>query len=297
MYLDTQGKENTMDDIPRDPAVWKRQQREQWSNVAQGWRRRWVAYERGAQPLSDRLMELAHVAPGHTVLDIATGIGEPAMTAAHQVGPSGRVVAIDQAPQMLEVARERMQAARIETVEFVEGDAEAVTLPLDSFDAVVCRSGLQIFHTPVDTLARLRTCLVPGGWLAVAVWGNPSQVPIIALPFSVFSRGLSQPPSPPSGPNPFALAEPAKLAQVLRDAGFTSVRCESFPVTFEFASVDELLGHLGDVSAPIRMIMTTLSPFGQDEFWKKLAEAVAQFMDANGVIRLPNACLVAAGQR
>lgn len=122
----------------------------------------------------------------------------------------------------------------------MEGDAEAVTLPPDFFDAVVCRWGLQFFHTPVDTLARLRTSLVPGGWLAVAVWGDPSQVPIIALPFSVFSRGLSQPPSPPSGPNPFVLAEPTRLAQALRQAGLTSVRCESFRVTFEFAS-EELI--------------------------------------------------------
>jgi protein-L-isoaspartate O-methyltransferase len=112
-----------MDDTPRDPAVWKRQQREQWSNVAQGWRRRWAAFERGAQPLSDRMMELAHVAPGHKVLDVATGIGEPAMTAARKAGPSGSVVAIDQAPQMLEVARERMQAAGIGTAEFVAGDS------------------------------------------------------------------------------------------------------------------------------------------------------------------------------
>jgi ubiquinone/menaquinone biosynthesis C-methylase UbiE len=184
-----------MDDIPRDPAVWKREQSSQWSHVAQGWQRRWVAFERGAQPLSDRIMELAHIAPGHKVLDVATGIGEPAMTAARKVGPSGRVVAIDQAPQMLEVARERMQAAGIETVEFVEGDAEAVTLPPGSFDAVVCRWGLMFFYHPVGTLSRLRNSLVPGGWLAVAVWGDPSHVPIIALPFSVFSRGLSQPPA------------------------------------------------------------------------------------------------------
>lgn len=286
-----------MNDTPHDPAVWKHQQREQWSHVAQGWQRRWVAFERGAQPLSDRLMELAHVAPGHTVLDVATGIGEPAMTAARRVSSSGRVVAIDQAPQMLEVARARMQAAAIETVEFVEGDAEVMELSPDSFDAVVCRWGLQFFHAPVDTLARLRNSLAPGGWLAVALWGEPSRVPIISLPFSVFSRGLSQPPAPPSGPNPFALAEPTRLAQVLRDAGLTSVQCESFLVTFEFASVDELLGHLGDVSAPIRMIMATLSPVDQTEFWKKLAEAAAQFADADGVIRLPNACLVAAGQR
>ena len=286
-----------MDDTHRNPAVWKRQQREQWSNVAQGWRRRWTAFERGAQPLSDRMMELAHVVPGHTVLDVATGIGEPAMTAARRAGPSGRVVAIDQAPQMLDVARERMQAAGIGTVEFVEGDAEAVALPLDSFDAVACRWGLMFFHNPVGTLARLRNSLVPGGWLAVAVWGEPSQVPLISLPFSVFSRELSQPLSLPSGPNPFALSEPTKLEQVLHDAGFANVQCELFPVTFEFASVDELLGHLGDVSAPIRMIMATLSPLDQAEFWKKLAEAATRFADADGVVHLPNACLVAAGQR
>jgi hypothetical protein len=87
------------------------------------------------------------------------------------------------------------------------------------------------------------------------------------------------------------------LEQALHDAGFANVRCEPFTVTFEFASVDKLLGHLGDVSAPIRMIMATLSPLDQAEFWKKLAEAAAQFADADGGIRLPNACLVATGQR
>src|SRR5260370_6406082 len=118
--LRTGGKDSTMGDTHIDPAVFKAQQREQWSNVAQGWRRRWAAFEQGAQPLSDRMMNLAHVAPGQRVLDVATGIGEPAMTAARQVGPSGSVVAIDQAPQMLAVARERMQAAGIRTVEVVE---------------------------------------------------------------------------------------------------------------------------------------------------------------------------------
>ena len=57
------------------------------------------------------------------------------------------------------------------------------------------------------------------------------------------------------------------------------------------------LGHLGDVSAPIRMIMATLSPLDQDQFWKKLAEAAAQFTDADGALRLPNAYLVAVSQR
>jgi len=118
-----------------------------------------------------------------------------------------------------------------------------------------------------------------------------------SLPFSVLSSELGQPPSLPSGPSPFALSEPTRLEQVLRDAGFANVQSEPFTVTFEFASVDELLGHLGEVSAPIRMIMATSSPEYQAEFWKKLADAAVPFTDADGMIRLSNDCLVAAGQR
>ncbi len=279
-----------------DMADFKAEQRERWSTVAQGWRRRWAAFERGAQPLSDRMMELAHVTPGQRILDVATGIGEPAMTAARQVGPSGSVVAIDQAPQMVAMARERIQEAGIGNVEFVEGDAEAVPLPQGAFDAVVCRWGIMFFQDPVGTLARFWSSLVPRGWLTAAIWGPPERVPMISLPFSVLSRRTGPPP-PFSGPNPFALSDPAKLEQVLREAGFTQVQSEPFTVTFEFASVDELLGHLGEVSAPIHMIMGTASQEDQTEFWKQLAEAAIAFRDADGMIRLANDCLVAAGQR
>jgi hypothetical protein len=117
---------------------------------------------------------------------------------------------------------------------------------------------------------------------------------MISLPFSVLSRKMG--PLPLSGPNPFALSDPEKLEQVLREAGFSQVHGEPFTVTFAFASVDELLDHLGEVSAPIRMIMATASQADQAEFWKQLAEAAA-LIDADGMIRLVNVCLLVAGQR
>src|SRR5258706_7484342 len=166
-------KDSTMGNAQFDPSAIKAEQRAQWSAAAQGWRKRLAVLEQGAQSLSDRLMELAHVAPGQRVLDVATGIGEPAMTAARWVGPSGAVLAIDQAPQMLAVARERMQAAGIRTVEFIEGDAEAATLPLDSFDAVVCRWGLMFFPDPVGALARFRNSIDLIFWLEVAFCVSP----------------------------------------------------------------------------------------------------------------------------
>jgi SAM-dependent methyltransferase len=286
-----------MDDASFDLAAFKAQQREQWSNVAQGWRKRWASFEKSAQPLSDRMMVLAEVAPGRRVLDVATGIGEPAMTAARLVGPTGSVVAVDQAPQMLEVARERMRAAGISNVEFVEGDAETVELPLGSFDAVVCRWGLMFFQDPVATLARLCARLGPGGRFAAAVWGPPERVPMIALPFGVFTRELGQPPVPLRGPSPFALSEPAMLERVAQDAGFTDVRSEPFTVAFEFPSAGKLVDHLGDVSAPVRAIMAAQSPERQVELRSKLAEAAASFAAEDGIVRLPNECLIVSGKR
>jgi SAM-dependent methyltransferase len=273
----------------------KAQQGSQWSAVAQGWRKRWATFERDAQPLSDRLLELAQIAPGQRVLDVATGIGEPALTAARRVGPTGAVVAIDQAPLMLAVARERMQAVGIQNIEFVEGDAETLPLEPASFDAVVSRWGLLFFHDPVGALARFRASLIHRGWLAAAIWGPPERVPLISLPFKALGGGQDQPPAPPPGPNPFALSAPGALEKAVRDAGFADVQSERMSVTFMFSSVEELLGHIGDVSAPVRAITATMSQERRTMFWQRLAEAAHVYTDTDGVVRLPNDCLLVAG--
>jgi SAM-dependent methyltransferase len=283
-------------DTAFDSAALKARQSAEWSEVAPGWRRRWATFEQAAQRLSDRLMELARVQPGQTVLDVATGIGEPALTATRRVGPSGSVVAIDQAPQMLAVARERILAADVENVEFIEGDAEKIPLAPASFDAVVSRWGLQFFQDPVGALAHFRASLVSGGWLAAAIWGPPERVPLISLPFMAIAGDRERPSAPPPGPNPFALSKPGALEQVIRDAGFADTQSEQMTVTFTFSSVDELMGHLGDVSAPVRAMMATMSQERQAAFWERLAESARAYAGADGVVRLPNDCLLVAGR-
>ena len=57
-------------------------QRKSWDSVAGGWHKWWKTIEKGGQKVSDKLVELAEIKPGQKVLDIATGIGEPALTAA-----------------------------------------------------------------------------------------------------------------------------------------------------------------------------------------------------------------------
>jgi ubiquinone/menaquinone biosynthesis C-methylase UbiE len=57
-----------------------------------GWQKRWRTFENGAQSVSSRLVELAHVKSGDKVLDIATGMGEPAITGTKRVDANGHVL-------------------------------------------------------------------------------------------------------------------------------------------------------------------------------------------------------------
>ena len=72
-----------------DSEQFKTEQRQRWDSVAKGWKEWWQTVEVAAQKISDRLVELAEIKPGQKVLDIATGIGEPAITAARKVAGSG----------------------------------------------------------------------------------------------------------------------------------------------------------------------------------------------------------------
>src|ERR1700689_2004667 len=85
----------------------RREQREFWNNAAPGWKAMWAVVDRVAQHVADRVVKLARINPGDRVLDIATGSGEPGITAARKVGASGLVVATDQSTAMLELAPER----------------------------------------------------------------------------------------------------------------------------------------------------------------------------------------------
>ena len=117
----------------------KREQKLAWDDSAEGWKRWWPTFERAAQRVNDRLIELSGARAGNRVLDIATGSGEPALSAARAVGPSGHVVAVDMSPGMLAIARQRIDSAGLKNVELVESDAESLVLDAHSFDAVLCR--------------------------------------------------------------------------------------------------------------------------------------------------------------
>ena len=112
-----------------------------------------------------RFFREAGISSGMKVLDIGSGAGDVALTAAELVGPAGAVVGVDVNPAILETAQARAQAAGFTNVEFVAGDARTLDLGND-FDALTGRLVLMYMADPADALKQLATRLRPGGIVA-----------------------------------------------------------------------------------------------------------------------------------
>jgi SAM-dependent methyltransferase len=278
-----------------DPGRLKRDQREQWDQNAAGWKKMWPVFERAAQKVSTRLVELAAVSPGHRVLDVATGNGEPAVTAARIAGAAGHVIGVDQSPGMLAIARERAAALGLTNLEFVESDAESLALPPASFDAIVCRWGL-MFMPDLDAACRiLHRLLKPGGRFATAVWERGEKVPMITLAASRIRELTGAKPPPPGALDPLRLADTSILTRALTAAGFRHLTEERMIVTFEFSSLENFTEFRSEVGG-MRAMLAKLPPATRAAVQAAVTEAARAYTGPDGVVRFDNETILIAAK-
>ncbi len=129
---------------------------------------------RFSTPLAQRMVALAEIAPGHAVLDLGTGTGVAALSAAATVGAAGSVVGLDLSDGMLAVARANAIAMGLDgRVRFVKGDAEQPDFPDRSFDSVLSLFALLHLPDPDKALSQMYRVLKPGGTLVIGVGSGP----------------------------------------------------------------------------------------------------------------------------
>lgn len=199
-------------------------------SMRQSWGGRTRSYADHAAPNTaahtEVLLTRVRPAPGERVLDVATGPGVVALAAAARVGPGGRVVATDLAPEWGAILAERAAAAGLVNVTFRAMGAEALDLPDASFDVAVCQFGLMFVPDPVRALREMRRVLRPGGRIGVVVWSTADRVPCLAI----FQRHLAPvlPEVPPEQqlPTPLSLGDPGLIERLVAAAGFRDVAAE-----------------------------------------------------------------------
>lgn len=286
-----------MSDRVFDPGQYKAGQQKQWDSVADGWRKWWPTIEAFSQPVSDRFMELADIGPGQTILDIATGIGEPAITAAKRVGSSGKVFATDQSEGMLQIARDRAAEAGLDNIEFLATDAESLDFGEGIFDAATCRWGLMFMPDLEAALQAIRRALKPGGKLVASVWGPPEKAIGVSLALGVAQRVLELPPLPVEAPSMFKLAAPGAVDGAVSGAGFSETRSESMTVNFQYESAEEYVAFFKDIAAPVRLMLANQPPEKGAQVWQAIAAEAGKLAQPDGRLSLPSETLITVGRK
>jgi ubiquinone/menaquinone biosynthesis C-methylase UbiE len=146
----------------------REQQKEVWNRFSQGWKKWDDLTMDFLKPMADAIIHQIKPKDTDVVLDVASGTGEPGLTIATMLR-GGKVIAIDLAEGMLEVALEKANSRLIKNYETITCDVCELPFPDNSFDAISCRFGFMFFPDMLLAAKEMVRVLKPGGRIAVTV--------------------------------------------------------------------------------------------------------------------------------
>ncbi|MBA2451399.1 MAG: methyltransferase domain-containing protein [Chloroflexi bacterium] len=255
-----------------------------WSTreAVETWRRGTASRADALGPVTERMLDLAGVAAGGRVLDVAAGTGDQTLLAARRVGPTGSILATDLSPTMLEAAADAAREAGFTNVETRVMDAQDLQVDPDSFDAAISRFGLMLMPLPQQALAGIRRALEPGGKLAAIVFSGADKNPHQALPVLIARRHRGLPAQTPGEAGMFALGGDGVLEDALRAAGFREVAVHPFTITRRAASAVEAVTRLKDSLLIVRELLAPLDAAEREAVWAEIERELRRFEGPDG---------------
>jgi SAM-dependent methyltransferase len=279
-----------------DAAKYKTTTREQWEAAAEAWHRWAPTLRSWLGPATERMLDLAGVASGTRVLDVAAGAGDQTLQIASRVGPGGSVLATDISPAILAFAGSEAKRAGHAQVATRAMDGEQLELDDATFDVVVSRVGLIYFPDQQRALSEMRRVLVPGGRVAAIVYSTPAQNGFFSAPVAVVRRhaGLGAP--LPGQPGPFSLGGPGVLEAAFTKAGFSDVRAETVQAPLRMESAAACLRFEQESFGALHQMLSSLDRAGRDAAWQEVGRALGEF-ERDGAFVGPCELVVAVGTK
>jgi SAM-dependent methyltransferase len=277
-----------------DAEAYRADSRERWEAAAPGWGDHRDTMQRDWMEVSRWMLDAARLQPGHTVLELAAGVGDTGLMAAELVAPGGKAIITDGAEAMVELARARAKEVGATNVEIRVMEAEWIDLSAASVDAVLSRFGYMLLADPEAALRETRRVLRPGGRVALAAWDAAEHNPWMTRMGQVMiARGHMQP-DPPGTPGPFAFGVPGRIEELLDAAGFDDIEVGALDLEFHAAGLDSWWDHAVATSGRIAKTVAQLSPAEHYAVRGAVDAAYADFVQTDGSLAIPGRTLVAA---
>jgi len=226
------------------------QQQATWNKFSAGWKKwddlvlSWIA------PVAEALLDSARLTPSSHVLDVASGTGEPGLSAAARV-PRGKVTITDLAEKMLRVAEENALRRGLTNVETRQCDAGALPFGDATFDAVTARFGFMFFPDVLGAARELARVARPGARVTAAVWGAPEKNPWATTIMGTIAKYVELPTPPPGAPGLFRCAAPGYMAGVFREAGLRNVTEREVETPSQFDDAEQYFTFMNEIAAPV----------------------------------------------
>jgi ubiquinone/menaquinone biosynthesis C-methylase UbiE len=222
-------------------------------------------------PLGEAAIDALGPQCGHTILDVGCGAGQTLLQLASRVGATGRVIGVDIAPRVLEIARSR--TAHLQQVQLIQADAATLSLPNESVDGVFSRFGVMGLEDPVAAFANLRRIMRGRGRLSFVCWRSLDENELDLLPIKAANLDIA------IDSTPFKFERREYLTSILRSAGFGEIAIEARDTRVSSGGIDAMMtvltkvGPLGKVLRENPALVAGVAPKPRTALMSKSTES------------------------